>query len=168
MGAVLADIARHQPAEVTARVTVEVRRVDASSGLFDLNRPGVRAERTRIDDAHDFGDPLADRLTTRRSGRQLREAGVLSTEGLGLLYESNVSPRVGAEHAGVVEGHAEQLVAVVRDGVPLLARDLAGLAADADRGVGEEPHPRRWVDVAGVARHVGFSTAQSISCGRTH
>src|SRR5205814_6699395 len=37
---------------------------------------------------------------------------------------------------------AGPLVAVRRDQVPLLAGDLARLAADADRGVGEEAHPR--------------------------
>src|SRR6201999_3923078 len=56
-----------------------------------------------------------------------------------LLDEGDVPPGAGAERPGVVVGRPEQLqVAVLRVPVPLLARDLAGLAADADRGVGEE------------------------------
>ena len=40
--------------------------------------------------------------------------------------------------AGVVVGIAGPSVAVVGDFVPFLARDFAGLAADADGRVGEE------------------------------
>ena len=55
-----------------------------------------------------------------------------------LLDEGHVAPRAGAEHPGVVVGHAEHLETVLGDAVPLLAGDLACLAADADRAVGEE------------------------------
>src|SRR5699024_6127928 len=48
-------------------------------------------------------------------------------------------PRVRAQAAGVVVGGLEELVGpVLRIAVPLLARDLARLAPDADRGVREE------------------------------
>ena len=55
---------------------------------------------------------------------------------------------------------------VHRERVPLLAGHLAGLAADADRGVGEEPDPRRVVVlVAGLARHVGQRPEQPVAAG---
>ena len=49
-----------------------------------------------------------------------------------LLDERDVAPRVRAERAGVVVGVPEEAQAVVGDVVPLLARHLARLAADAD------------------------------------
>src|SRR2546427_1685501 len=49
-----------------------------------------------------------------------------------------MSPRLGSELLRVVVRVARPLDPVLRDHVPLLARDLAGLAADADGGVGEE------------------------------
>ena len=55
-----------------------------------------------------------------------------------LLDEGHVTPRAGTECARVVVGQPEQVQAVLGDDVPLLARDLARLAADAERGVGEE------------------------------
>ena len=42
------------------------------------------------------------------------------------------------DRAGVVVGEPAPVEAVCVDAVPFLARDLAGLAADAQRGVGEE------------------------------
>ena len=72
-----------------------------------------------------------------------------------LLDERDVPPRVGAEVAGVVVRHAQQVQVVGRGhAVPLLARHLARLAADAHRGVGEEADARRVVDVPRVARDV--------------
>ena len=80
-----------------------------------------------------------------------------------LLDEGDVPPGAGAERAGVVVGRPEQFqVAVARVVVPLLAGHLAGLAADADRGVGEEALARldvrppcvgRWVGRSGQLRH---------------
>ena len=58
--------------------------------------------------------------------------------GLLLLDERDVAPGVRAERAGVVVRVARPDEAVLGDEVPLLAGDLAGLAADADRRVGEE------------------------------
>src|SRR5206468_5690954 len=43
----------------------------------------------------------------------------------------------------------QEVQPVVGDVVPLLARHLAGFAADADRGVGEEPHAGFLVTVTG-------------------
>src|SRR5262249_13155515 len=62
--------------------------------------------------------------------------------GLALLAEGDVAPAVRAERRGVIVGLAGPDQAVLGDHVPLLARHLAGLAADADRRVGKEPHPR--------------------------
>src|SRR3989475_12978725 len=62
---------------------------------------------------------------------------------LELLDEAHVPPVDAVQPAGVVVAVAAQLpdAAVLgRELVPFLARDLARLAADANRGVGEEPH----------------------------
>src|SRR6266567_3022080 len=64
-----------------------------------------------------------------------------------LLDERDVPPGVGAEADGVVVGHPGQVEADLRNVVPLLAGDLARLAADADGGVGEEAHARRVIAV---------------------
>src|SRR6202042_1088025 len=74
-----------------------------------------------------------------------------------LLDERDVPPAVGAERPGVVIGLARQLQHAglgIGQRVPLLARHLAGLAADADAGVGEEADPRRMLRVARLAGHV--------------
>src|SRR5262245_35976057 len=55
-----------------------------------------------------------------------------------LLDERDVAPGVGAQTSRVVVGVGQEVQPVVRQQVPLLAGDLAGLAADADRAVGEE------------------------------
>ncbi len=53
---------------------------------------------------------------------------------------------VRAEVTGVVVAVAGEFEPVDGKLVPLLARDLARLAADAERGVGEEPHDPFCVD----------------------
>src|SRR5207248_3292111 len=55
-----------------------------------------------------------------------------------LLDERDVPPGVGRELAGVVVRVPAPDGSVCGNEVPLLARDLAGLAPDADRGVREE------------------------------
>src|SRR4029453_235140 len=61
----------------------------------------------------------------------------------GLLEEADVPPGAGPQGQGVVVGvAADPQRPVLGDQVPFLAGDLAGLAADADAGVGEEAHPR--------------------------
>src|SRR5439155_14352299 len=89
--------------------------------------------------------------------------------GLRLLDEGDVSPGVGAQLAGVVIGETEPCQAVLGDVVPFLAGHLAGLAADADAGIGEEPHPRRVPFPSrlrgGIARTHG-RLASSWSAGR--
>src|SRR5207244_12564918 len=50
------------------------------------------------------------------------------------LDERDVPPGVGAQAHGVVVGVAREADRVLRNTVPFLARDLAGLAADAQRG----------------------------------
>ena len=69
----------------------------------------------------------------------------------GLLDEGNMAPGAGTETTGVVVRHAEHLQPVLGDAVPLLAGDLARLAADADRAVGEEPLAGRWLSPPGVS-----------------
>jgi hypothetical protein len=56
-----------------------------------------------------------------------------------LFDEGDVTPAVRVQLAGVVVRVAGPDEPVVGHEVPLLAGDLAGLAADADRRVGEEP-----------------------------
>src|ERR1043166_3069195 len=76
----------------------------------------------------------------------------VEAQGLRLLDECDVTPRIGAELARVVVAVAGPLEPVLRDEVPLLAGDLARLAADADRRGGEEPDPRLcFVGVGGPA-----------------
>src|SRR5581483_424211 len=67
---------------------------------------------------------------------------VVDAQRLLLFDESDVAPGVRVELAGVVVGLPRPLAPVLRHEVPLLARDLARLAADADRGVGEEADAR--------------------------
>src|SRR5437660_11276981 len=67
---------------------------------------------------------------------------------LELLDEADVPPVDAVQLAGVVVAVAAQLTdpAVLgRELIPFLARDLARLAADANRGVGEEPHGLRHI-----------------------
>ena len=99
-------------------------------------------------------------------GHQPAEVAV----GRGLLDERDVPPGRGAERAGVVVGRAEQVEPVVGDAVPFLARDLARLAADADRRVGEEPLARSGVAPtrraprpAGRGRSVDSSSPPSVT-----
>ena len=74
---------------------------------------------------------------------QRRPSAASATVGTGLLDEGHVAPGRRAQADGVVVGHPGQAQPVLGHRVPLLAGDLAGLAADADRRVGEEAHPRR-------------------------
>src|SRR2546421_7074387 len=67
-----------------------------------------------------------------------------------LLDERDMAPAVGVELARIVVRVAAERDAVLRHHVPLLARDLARLAADAHRRVGEEAHAR--LDLEAVSR----------------
>ena len=99
-----------------------------------------------------------------RPGRQPGQAGVLAAGRPRLLDEGDVPPRVRAQRAGVVERHAEQVEPVFRHGVPRLAGHLAGLAADAHRGVGEEADAFRVVaGVPGVAGRIGQRAGQAVA-----
>src|SRR5699024_10243984 len=71
-----------------------------------------------------------------------------------LLDEGDVPPRGGAELSGVVVRVPRESDTVLGDEVPLLARHLAGLAADAHGGVGEEALARRRILVAAVLGRV--------------
>src|SRR6266550_535960 len=75
---------------------------------------------------------------------------------LELLDEPDVPPVDAVQLAGVVVAVAGELpdpAVLGRELVPFLARDLARLAADANRGVGEEPH--------GFGHNHAFSTLQT-------
>src|SRR5699024_2226427 len=110
----------------------------------------ARSGGLRADAGHAEADQLAARL-----------AGLLDPL-LSLLDEGDVPPGVRAQLPGVVIAGAEDLqVAVDRVAVPLLARHLAGLAADADRGVGEEALARMGVVPAGVGRGTGGAGQQA-------
>src|SRR5204862_5448607 len=57
-----------------------------------------------------------------------------------LLDELDVAPVLRVELTGVVERVGRELGRIPLELIPLLARDLARLAADADRRVREESH----------------------------
>jgi hypothetical protein len=71
-----------------------------------------------------------------------------------LLDELHVPPGCMAEAARVVVARAEEIEVIGGEAVPLLARNLARLAADAERGVGEKavlhrpPPPVRLIQTA--------------------
>src|SRR5204863_8091291 len=78
-------------------------------------------------------------------------------------------PGVRAERLRVVVRPARPLEPVLGDEVPLLARDLAGLAADAERRVGEEADARLRLVAVGVGpggAHVLRSSAGSTRSAR--
>ena len=72
--------------------------------------------------------------------QQPAAAGAILRE---LLDELDVPPVLAVELPRVVVGVAAEGEDVRGETVPVLAGDLAGLAADADGGVGEEPHRGR-------------------------
>src|SRR4029453_2683814 len=73
---------------------------------------------------------------------RLHEPAEVHAVGAGtLLDERDVAPRGRVQLARVVERFAGPREPVGREHVPLLARDLARLAADADRRVREEAEP---------------------------
>jgi hypothetical protein len=84
---------------------------------------------------------LAD-VRRHQPAEPARTAIILDTQRLVLLDEGNVAPGVGPQRGCVVVGTTRENEAVVGDEVPLFAGNLAGLAADADRRVGEEADPR--------------------------
>src|SRR4029077_20872536 len=71
-----------------------------------------------------------------------------------LLHELHVAPRRVAEGERVVVRESAPSEPVVGDLIPLLARDFARLAADAERGVGEEAGGPGHVEVPGPASRV--------------
>src|SRR5919108_731154 len=97
--------------------------------------------------------------TVPNSVRNSADVGHLDR--LGLLDEGDVPPGVGPEGQRVVVGvAADAQRPVLGDQVPLLAGDLAGLAADADAGVGEKPHPRTGLAVVAAAEGRGGQVGQ--------
>ena len=145
--AVLADVRRHQPAELAPLPGVR-----GGAGQVERRHPQVHGGRSLSLSKGPFDDLRTQDALRHPDG----DPGVLGAERLALLDELDVAPGVRAQGAGVVVGAAEQLVdPVLRDPVPLLAGHLAGLAADADRGVGEEPLARRRLRPAGAGRRSG-------------
>src|SRR5204863_7688230 len=82
--------------------------------------------------AHVARHQPAQRLLVERGRLALEQQGLL------LLDERDVAPRVRPERRRVVVARTGPEDPVVRADVPLLAGDLARLAADAHGGVGEE------------------------------
>src|SRR5207248_1379826 len=121
--AVAAELALRDDAERTGRDAVAAAVADvvldhdgAELGAHD------RAGRADVE-AAGMSAVLAD-----VGAHQPAEVAVLRA----LLYEGDMPPGIRVELAGVVVGLARPDEPVLRDEVPLLARDLAGLAADAD------------------------------------
>src|SRR5581483_7242261 len=102
-------------------------RAEERSGRADIEAGRVRAVLAHVR-LHEPAKP--DAAVAVRAQRLL------------LLDERDVPPRVRVQLAGVVVGVACPHLAVLRDEVPLLARDLARLAADAYGRVGEEADAR--------------------------
>src|SRR5699024_2109071 len=119
VGAVLADIRGHQPPEL-----IGIRAGTSGVVVGCAVRPRFRR---RTDTRHTQVDQSA-------AGR----TGVGDPVGV-LLDESHMPPGVGPQLTSVVIGGAQPLhIAVLGVVVPFLAGDFTGLAADADRGIGEE------------------------------
>src|SRR5205085_160749 len=117
-------------------------------------RPEERSRRTDVE-AGGVGAVLTDvgaHQPAKRvvAGRVEPRLLAVEPQRLSLLGEGNVAPGVGAEVRGVVVRLPRPDQAVLGDEVPFLAGDLAGLAADADGGVGEEAHPRLRLVAVGV------------------
>ena len=130
VGAVLADVGHEHPIAHLAHRLGDVH--DARRGLRsidEVDRAGGR-DRRQLAPGPGVERALCLFLELRR--------------GLEQLDEPDVAPGRGREIPGVVVGDALAGLRAVRGQVvPLLARDLAGLAADAHRGVGEEAHALR-------------------------
>src|SRR3954463_15103468 len=88
----------------------------------------------------------------------------IDVQGLVLLDERDVAPRVRAELGGVVVRLARPDHPVLGHEVPLLAGDLTRLAADADRRVGEEAHPLLRLVAIGVGPGGGGAGRLSDHC----
>ena len=116
--AVLADVAHHQPPTGAAAVhqLVDGQLVARRRGAEQLVKGQLMACR------HGVGRIMA-------RGPSIRGE---------LLDELHMPPGGAGELGGVVIAVAGPFEAVRRELIPLFAGDLAGLAADADRGVGVE------------------------------
>ena len=135
---------RHQPADLLVRADCAGLRVELAQRLGVEHaglrlRPGCPA---RAASSAGVGRRPAGR---RRAGRTSASAGRPARL---CSMKATCRQEFAPELAGVVVGHPRQpegvprAVRVVhRERVPLLAGHLAGLAADADRGVGEEARP---------------------------
>ena len=99
---------------------IELRANDGARGTA----PGIRRARN---------------VCRRRTSSATRKLpAVCPPRGHRAFHECDLTPGGSAQVAGVVVRHSREMEAVVGQLIPLLARDLAGFAADADRGVREE------------------------------
>src|SRR5436190_5504971 len=114
------------------------------AGRADVEAGRVRAVLADVR-AHQPAEGVA-----RVRGRVDARLVAVEAERLALLDERDVAPRVRAQLGRVVVRLARPDTAVVGDQVPFLAGHLAGLAADADRGVREEAHPGLRLVAVGV------------------
>src|SRR5215208_7714698 len=78
-----------------------------------------------------------------------------------------MAPAVRSQLDRVVVGHAGEAVGVGRNLVPLLAGDLARLAADADRGVGEEADAILGLVAVGIRPRRRFEIDQLSVCAHS-
>src|SRR3954471_24074978 len=126
VAAAVADVLLHHDRPVlgaeerSGRADVEAGRMRAVLADVGAHQPAKSVVGTRID----------PRLVAVEAQRRA------------LLDEGDVAPRVRSQLGGVVVGLAAPEQPVLRNQIPFLAGDLAGLAADADRRVGEEAHAR--------------------------
>src|SRR5687767_8045012 len=141
----LVDDAERAGGHAVAAAIADVLLHDDGAELGAEQRPGgahLQAACPRAVLAHVGGHepPHAAALCPEYRLSGIRTAG---TRDKPLLHEGHVPPGVGAQRPGVVVRLAGERQAVDGHVVPLLARHLARLAPDADRGVGEEAHPGR-------------------------
>ena len=113
-------------------VTTSIADVRLNEDVVELvaddraRRTSFHAARVRAMLAH-----VAHHVPRRLDDRSIRRCRALD--------ERDVTPRRTAECDGVVVRMSRKFVAVRGQLIPLLARDLARLAPDAQRRVGEEP-----------------------------
>src|SRR6185503_18708733 len=119
VAAAVADVLLHDDRAVLG--------AEERAGRADVETRGVRAV-------------LAD-VGAHQPAQRVHAVLRRAVQRLVLLDERDVAPRVRAQLRRVVVRLARPDHPVLGNEVPLLAGDLAGLAADADRGVGEEADP---------------------------
>ena len=94
-------------------------------------------------------------LADIRSHQPREPTGFLPTERYRAFSEADVPPRGCSERHRIVIRHGGEVIPVVGQLVPLFAGNLASLAANAQRCVGEKAGCHRALYVCGPCREVG-------------